>query len=194
MTGRDGGTNRKESEMSGRLLVLSAALLVLMVASCAENTTSPQTPGVPEFVRVTDPFSTSLGLSGSRTATSAPSTETTVMVSAAAGGLVTAGRYSVMIPPGALPADTWITVRAKEADGTVGCELLPHGLVFAVPVTLSMNLTGTSYAGTTPVTIYWYDTSKGLWVDVGGSMNPATTQVSTPLPHFSDYKAGRAGW
>lgn len=85
--------------MSGRLLVLGTAVLPLMAAPCAETTPHPRNLGVPEFVRVTDPFAPPLGPSGSRRATGAPPAESTlpysaVLGSAAASGLVTAGRMS----------------------------------------------------------------------------------------------------
>lgn len=85
--------------MSGRLLVLGTAVLPLMAASCAETTPRTRHLGVPEFVRVTDPFAPPLGPSGSRPPTGAPPAESTLLYSAvpdsaAASGLVTAGRMS----------------------------------------------------------------------------------------------------
>jgi hypothetical protein len=183
--------------MNRVILLLAIATLCLVAASCTQNATTPQHPGAPEFLRVTDPQCTTLrapGLPGARTVTIAPSGETSVLVMAAKGGIVTAGRYTVTIPPFALTENTLITVRVEEADGTVGCELLPHGIQFAAPVLLTMNLTGTSFTATEPVTIFWYDTSKGVWVDVGATLDIATLRVSSQLPHFSSYKAGRAGW
>ena len=176
------------------IFFLGAMSLLLPAASCTRTTVAPQTLGAPEFVRVTEPFASPLAPPGSGSAEIASPEETSARVTAAAGGTITAGRYTVTIPAGALEADTLVTVRVREESGMVGCELTPHGIEFATAVLLTMDLTGTGCACTETVTIYWYDPSADTWVDVGGTLDPATLGLSTPLLHFSEYRAGRAGW
>jgi hypothetical protein len=175
--------------------VLSAASPLLETAANRENTTGPPSSGAPEFVRVTVPSSTAIGLSGWRAASALLVNAGSAIVRADEGGTVTAGRYIITIPAGALKADTRITLRVMEEDGVVGCELLPHGIEFLTAVQLTMDLTGTSFTAVEPVSIYGYDTRAGEWVDVGATLDSTTLQLWTRPSRFSCYRAGRIpGW
>lgn len=181
-----------------RVLILAALAIVLLLgASCS---TGPVTPGAtspaePEFATILDGpagVASPLGVKivgGARTA----ATETVQNVGPA-GGVVACGRYSVTIPAGALSQTVAITVRPLEQDGSVGCELLPHGLQFLVPAQLKMSLSGTTMATQLQTTIYWWDAANADWVDISGTYAGADQSVVAPLAHFSQYKAGRAGW
>ncbi|MBM3286669.1 MAG: hypothetical protein FJY88_04880 [Candidatus Eisenbacteria bacterium] len=116
------------------------------------------------------------------------------LIGPAAGGTVSIGRYRVTVPPGALRTATEIKVTIREAGGHIGCELEPHGITFLRPVTLTMDLSGTDLSGHNDVTIYWYDENDGTWVDMGGVCDPASGRVSVGIWHFSQFRAGRAGW
>ncbi len=182
--------------MSRVILLLAIATLCLVAASCTQNTTTPQIPGSPEFQRVMDPSPSASPLrQGDATmSNAAKKAEASQLIAADTGGTVNTGRYTVTIPAGALATDTMITVQVKENMGIVGCELLPHGITFATPVKLTISLTGTDYTGIGPVTIFWYDTAQKGWVDVGGTFELPTFELSTQLSHFSTYRAGRSGW
>lgn len=103
------------------------------------------------------------------------------------GGVITNGRYTLIVPPGALSAPTVFTVQDNR-NGYIEVELGPHGSVFNLPVTLVVSLAGTNADRNTK--LYWWDESNGMWVNMGGSTNPLTRTLTVPLPHFSKYRAG----
>jgi len=78
--------------------------------------------------------------------------------------------------------------------GVVSVELGPDGARFAVPVTLSIDLHGTTARPDDDITLYWWDDANGVWVDVGGTWDPSTMTLTTQLHHFCIYRPGRAGW
>lgn len=173
-----------------RLTVLLTAI-VLLTVSCADDSTLPGTAAGPEFVELQgqEPLNSSMcGGGGRRTASTVA-----VVISQAVGGTVSADRATVVIPAGALYADAVISV-TPETGRFVGATLGPHGTVFAKPVTLQFDLKGTGYLPTDDLTIYWFNEKSGAWEDIGGTLDPATMTLSTQLEHFSDYRAGRAGW
>jgi len=181
------------------LLLGAAILLVLLGVSCADETAQPPGPASPDFVRITspEPPNQELGTGGqssNRMHGILGDTEVSVWVKASVGGVVALGRYALVIAPGALPRDTMITLRSQEQGGTVGCELLPQGLVFNTPAYLFMALNGTDFDADDPITIYWYNEAADIWVDTHGTFIPDELLVFTKLAHFSQYQAGRAGW
>ena len=107
---------------------------------------------------------------------------------------LTAGRYTIEVPPGALPAPAIFRVTSREPQtGYVICELAPHGAAFDVPVTLRIDLSDLDLDPTGDYTVYWFDEDAGEWTDVGGVYDPEMGVLSSELPHFSKYGAGRAG-
>ena len=108
------------------------------------------------------------------------------------GGSYTVGRFTVTVPPGAVdvPIELTIDDRTYYEEGRVIVELGPHGQEFRVPVTLTMDLTGTTTAMEGDATIYWYDEARRAWVDLDGTFDPATKTVSVELEHFSRYGGG----
>ncbi|MBK8231871.1 MAG: hypothetical protein IT349_18330 [Candidatus Eisenbacteria bacterium] len=109
------------------------------------------------------------------------------LVVAAQGGTIVNGRYSITVPPGALSYDTEYQVTDNN-NGFVECDLSPHGAQFNAPVTLEIDLNGTT--GDSDCTVYWWNASTHTWVDMQGHVNPATNVLSVQLPHFSKYRAG----
>ena len=114
---------------------------------------------------------------------------------------------TVVIPQGALAANTTITVKAL-AGSVVAYEFQPHGITFAKPVTLRQDLSLTNVAailGLTPMAGAYYNTSTlpldpttGL-VTVN-ELEPTTVDllhlaVSFKIGHFSGYvvACGRRG-
>lgn len=116
-----------------------------------------------------------------------------VVIDAKAGGQLQSGRVRLDFPPGALTEDTEITiVNLKRADEKVYFELLPHGLQFQIPVSLTVYLGGTGVGPHDDLRQYWWDTNTGEWVDIGGAWQ--FPSLVTSLDHFSRYRTGRAGW
>jgi hypothetical protein len=122
--------------------------------------------------------------------------EGSALVDAQFGGVVQAGRFKLLVPPGALAQDTEIVVRdvTAEEGGIVTGELLPEGLTFLKPVYLQVDLEGTTAEGWSDANLFWYDPDTGQWVDQGGFYSPWTHKLWAPLEHFSRYRPGRAGW
>lgn len=114
----------------------------------------------------------------------------TKLIEADKGGEVHYDRYQVTIPKGALPEDTYITVR-DPGSGYLMCELEPH-MVFLAPVELELDLHGLDYQPFTDWTVFWFDPDTEEWENQGGSF--AHEKLTVQLDHFSRYAAGRAGW
>lgn len=114
---------------------------------------------------------------------------------------------TVVIPQGALAANTTITVKAL-AGSVVAYEFQPHGITFAKPVTLRQDLSLTNVAailGLTPMAGAYYNTST-LPLDPStglvtvNELEPTTVDllhlaVSFKIGHFSGYVVayGRSG-
>jgi hypothetical protein len=137
---------------------------------------------------------------------------TSALISAAKGGTIqvtNAGSrvngLSIKIPPGALSADTTITISELTAPPTFGglprfmlkgFQVEPEGTVLASPATVSLPYV-TSEFGTTAgvpleefLTIYFLQTSTGNPQYIPGfSVNSISHTISAPLSHFSDYVA-----
>jgi hypothetical protein len=181
-----------------RILILGIlALTAILGASCTTDSVAPtEQSRTPEFARIeTSPSAAAQGLAPGAKVKEVPilPTEVTKLIGAE-GGVITLGRYVLAIPAGALEKPVDITVRSLEQDGAVGCELLPHGLLFRTSAQLKMDLSGTNMAHQLNTTIYWWDAENGAWVDTNGFFTGFTQSVTTALPHFSTYYAGRAGW
>ncbi len=189
--------------MNRQLLLGASVLLLFVAASCADQTSVPPTSDRPDLIQI---FPDHRGVQvladndkekdkdDSGSAALRQATQASALIDPAVGGTVQAGRYTVVVPPLALLEPTTITVIVDEKNGKVGCELLPHGIVFATPVTFAMDLAGTNADALAPITIYWKNDASNQWVDVGGTYDPVSATIWTTLPHFSSYTAGRAGW
>jgi hypothetical protein len=117
-------------------------------------------------------------------------------ISALLGGTITAGRHTLVFPPGALRRDTVITLRdLTGVKGRVECEALPHGIQFRLPVLLTTRFS--DLALVRAHTMYWIvdeDTPDEEWVPVGGVVSIGNLGLSVNLSHFSKYAPGKAGW
>ncbi len=127
---------------------------------------------------------------GSASGSIAPSATT---INGAVGGVVSNSRITLVFPPGAFAGSQTISLDVKNACGYVECHLFPEGLKFDQPVQLSMSLLNTT-GDLQSTTIYWHDPATDTWVDMLGAYDPLTRRVVAKLHHFSDYRAGRAGW
>lgn len=131
----------------------------------------------PSFVRiVTKPSGWQLGHSASSEQSVGP-----------AGGLVLQDNVTLNFPPGALSSDEAIRIEL-DASGLLITELGPDDLSFDVPVTLSMDLTGTSAEGqAATVFIVWYNDDEDRW-EVCNMLPPEDDNtVRALLEHFSKY-------
>jgi len=113
----------------------------------------------------------------------------TQVVSAAEGGTVSNGYFTLYFPPGALVEDTEITIEMPRYPEAV-VRLGPHGIQFLKEVTLSLPL-GVVETEAEEYTTLWLNEETGLWEDIGGYVED--NMIKANLLHFSDYGAESGG-
>ncbi len=165
------------------LLACSTLLLTSFGCSDPGTVTAPDsTPIVvasPNFIHI---LSSSKGAPAIATSASA-----IAMVSAEFGGTVTNGRITLEFPAGALSEDTEITIDML-ADGTLGVNLSPHGIQFNKPVTMSMDLRGTTAEGMSDQTsTLWWNEDWEQWEKMEKAASGSNVE-SSYLSHFSRYQ------
>jgi len=117
---------------------------------------------------------------------------TSADVDGAVGGTLSVGRITLTFAPGAFSGTKTITIY-DTSNGGVSCQLYPEGLQFSQPVTLQMQLVGTSLDDST-ATVDWFNPNAGSWVGIGGNYQSPDHSVVANLQHFSTYRGSRAGW
>jgi hypothetical protein len=107
------------------------------------------------------------------------------------GGSVTAGIFTVVLPPGAFSGFATVTVRQMDPAQPVAIlEITPASKNgFKQPVTLIARLSGMEVGNMMQVGMSELDPSTGEWLAMAGAQpNASTMSVSTPLEHFSTYR------
>jgi hypothetical protein len=124
---------------------LTASVIGLIALGCADYSTSPtptiQPPSHTVYARILGGAS----VSGVRWNGNRASGEQTSGTIGTNGGTLSipAADFSITFAPGALSSPTVITIIAN-SDGYVGYEMLPHGLTFSAPVTVTQGLKHTA--------------------------------------------------
>jgi hypothetical protein len=116
-----------------------------------------------------------------------------------AGGNVTStdGKMFLVIPAGALAANTVISIQAisNNAHGKIGgaYRLTPDGQTFTKPVTLTFAYSDADLEGTAPAFLGGaFQTPTGFWKWLGvAAVNTANKNVSVNTSHFTDFSAVR---
>ena len=168
--------DRRQQKKTGSLIALAAALAL---SGCGQDQISNPTnqfSGRPIQLPATE--AQGLGVQ------ELPSV--TVLVSAANGGTVQMGRYTLEFPAGALSADTPITVTQTDPSAMV-LELQPHGIQFLKPVTLSAQVTDLVTPTANVVGVAWFNESTFAW-EVVGEDDAQSDDASATLWHFSNYQ------
>lgn len=166
-------------------LALGSAL-ILTGCGLESSATAPETGGVTgQFIRIPE---AEHGRLVSNRSLPAPIAEQ--LISADQGGTMTLGRVTLSFPPGALTEDTVISMALSGPDGTQ-MELLPHGIQFQHPVTLSVDLTNLVSPTSQWVGVAWWNDQHSRWDEI--SRHPASNTASALLWHFSQYVAYDAG-
>ena len=192
-----------------RFLVLAlTAIAVMIVAGCSSLPTQP--PGPASDSRAANPAL--LGLSpGDNTSTSpstAPTGSTTGAVSATSsktingllGGTITAGRFTVIVPPAAFFGTATVTVNQPDVSKLqVSLSISPADKNhFLLPVLLVADGSSMNPQLLSAAFISWYNPATGQWVPVAGSsVSLLNLTVTAPLLHFSQYRVdtqSKAGW
>jgi hypothetical protein len=185
-----------------RFLRLIAALALVSGAGCGETETGRQHPTVFTPSDLSHSVGTTTTFARSRPQTvevhvlDPEPISTTVLVTAKAGGLLTAGRHQLRIPAGALKYDTEITLRDMSGmAGFVTCEAYPEGLEFLVPVQLQTTFGDLKQPSR--YTVFWIanpGSSDETWIDMHAVLSADGMGLTTELTHFSTYAPGKAGW
>jgi hypothetical protein len=104
-----------------------------------------------------------------------------------AGGTITVGPHSLVVPAGALDRPVLITASAPSARVN-RVELLPHGLTFDVPARLTMSYRNCNLLGSlAPKRIAYIDSNLNILELLASVDDLANRRVSTRLEHFSEY-------
>ncbi|MDJ1482833.1 hypothetical protein QNI16_20195 [Cytophagaceae bacterium YF14B1] len=111
------------------------------------------------------------------------------------GGTITSGdgRLQVVIPAGALSKNESISVQPVSNECPAGTglayRLLPHGLTFAQPATITFHYTEENLSGTTPELLkVAYQTNTQSWNAIENhNWSGPTKTVSVQTTHFSDW-------
>lgn len=172
--------------------VLLLAALILP-AGCS-NLPAPPTAPVPSA------GASSGGGSAQVLALLGSTSTTTTRTIGVLGGIVSAGNFSVVVPPGALTTTASITVSQPDpAKPVVNLSIAPVSAnKFLVPVVLTANASPMDRTLLSVAYIGWYNPATGMWERVPYcSVSLLNLTVSAPLWHFSTYRVesgGKAGW
>ena len=162
-------------------MVFTAALVATVLGCSADNSASGPTPsGEPDFGLVSNLqkklmkcIPTGSAYSGS---TIGPN-----------GGTIRVGKHKLDIPRGALNRSVFISM-TMSADTTNSVQLQPEGLVFAAPVTLTLDYGNCSGLGMLlPKAIAYTDNQFHILQLLTSLDDKVGKKVSARLQHFSRY-------
>lgn len=104
------------------------------------------------------------------------------------GGRLDFAGFAIEVPPGAVDAVTMFTLKlpVDPNDAHVYAEFGPHNRTFAKPIRIELPYRNTSAEGS-PSTVLWFDDAIDQWVNVGGTLTPDGSRITTQVPHFSQY-------
>jgi hypothetical protein len=165
-----------------RILAALASLCVLAALGC--GTYSPVAPSnetpLPGIENPT--FATLLSASKGSDVTLRSAVASQV-ISAAEGGVISNGYYSVYFAPGALDKDTEITIEMPDFPNAV-VQLGPHGIQFKADVILSLSKEMIQSAGGN-YGVLWFNEATARWESIGGYTDGGAVKAN--LKHFSEY-------
>ena len=187
--------------------------VALALAGCGQSPLAPDTsagsvltPVTPPLVSiaedgtvsyVTAPVSAGADTASAPLASPPPrSVAATARVDGNLGGTIRAGRYSVMIPPGAFVGPATVTVSMPDSTVMI-CDLAISPAAankFQKPVQLMANLYAPDMTDASGCTNYWFDPTRNTWVSLATKSSCAGALITTNLSHFSKYGSGKAGW
>ena len=182
---------------SRRSIPVAFALMALIAtAGCSSLPTRPDGEAPPTAA---EPDTTSADLGTKPRPISTRPATTTRTINGTLGGLVSAGNFTVVIPP--LAVSGTVTVTVTQPDVTkpvVELEISPPSANgFLVPVTLIADAGSMSTKTLAAAHISWLNPSTGKWEPMASQVDLASRTVICPLRHFSTYSVesgGKAGW
>jgi hypothetical protein len=183
-------------------LAVVAALTLVALAGCAALPTAP-TPDpqsdatLVSLVRAPG----NAGLIGDLLDGATGLVQSTVeTISGTVGGVVTKGRFTVEVPPGAFDGTGDITIEVPDPEVLlVNLHIAKVPNDFNVPVTLEISFAGLEGGfDTNPAyfSIFWFDEEAKRWKMLPSVVDLERQTVSTQLDHFSTYGVleAKAGW
>lgn len=184
---------------TGLLQILATTLAVLLaVAGCSNLPTKPDGSLQAESGAGLAGAAAADGLDLRAGGSAVPATKSQVV--GVLGGVVSAGDFKVVIPPGAVPRNATVTVTQPDPDRpVVELSISPASANrFALPVLLVADAKRMDHSLLPAAFVSYYNPATGQWERVSGSLVslPSLT-VSAPLHHFSKYRVsrgGKAGW
>ena len=157
----------RASRVGRYLLALCLTSLTIWALGCSENSPFAPEGGTeylvnPSFVQMDNPQLGTMHACISWTSIQTTELARTI-VSAREGGVVQGGRYMLTFAKNSLPYDAEIVIR-EYRPGILVWEMEPHGIVFSRPVKLTVDLSGTSAAGSdSPMLLLHYNEEFGRW-------------------------------
>ena len=103
------------------------------------------------------------------------------------GGTISAAGFEVVVPAGAVSVLTKFTIKLPsdaQMANYVWAEFQPHGIQFAVPVTLKVPYAGTTSETEPTAHVLWFD--GATWVEMPTTLT-GDGRLQTQTTHFSDY-------
>ena len=170
-----------------RLLAALAAMLAL--SSCSKSGLEAPSAAAKEPV-----FETAAPQPAGSPASVGGQLSDSKVIDGAVGGKLLVGSYRVEVPPGAYRGLATITITQQDLN-ILKCDLAispASANQFLVPVTLAVKL-----PNATALVLdqnMWLDPSANLWRLIPSVPYPLSTELRSPLWHFSTYATGRAGW
>lgn len=116
------------------------------------------------------------------------------------GGRVSAGNFTVILPPSAVSSVVTVTVTQPDVSKpVVSLHITPASAnKFKTPVTLVVDASRMSTDRLARATLTWHDPETGNWVPMSGcAVDLERRTIQAPLQHFSEYAIavdGKAGW
>lgn len=171
-------------------------LVIALAALCATMGCS-SLPTAPETGREPDTAARSEG-DGAPSAVLTQSASSTRQINGLVGGIVSAGKFKVVIPPLAIRGTATVTVTQPDlSKPVVQLGIAPESANrFFLPVLLVADQSSTDIRTLSASYISWFNPSTGKWQPVpASSVDLKLMTVQAPLFHFSTYRVeSKAGW
>ncbi len=174
---------RKEKALRALLKAISS-LSLLAALGC--GTYSPVAPSNDSLLMpgVEDPTFAMLLSASEDSEVLMRSSAASAVISAANGGVISNGYFTLTFAPGALEQDTEITIEMPEFPAAM-VRLEPHGIQFKADVILSLPIDLVEAGEEIDHDILWHNELTGLWESIGSFIEDGN--VKSKLEHFSEY-------
>src|SRR5436190_15200920 len=170
--------------MKARRLLIAPVLLLVIALACTDRTpTSVPAAPAPDASLIGG----LLGATGLLKCSNLPYASSTATIGVA-GGSISAGPHTLVIPPGALTSPTAITMTAPTGLGVNAVKFQPAGLRFVTPAALTMSYSNCSLLGKIlPKRIAYTDDNLNILSYLLSLDNLFSKNVTGKVNHFSDY-------